>query len=88
MNSGGGAKGTFPLTVPNPHAFADAGFRHVGTDFIDHAGAIAMRDDPRKRYFSRGTQSRFDVRWVHPGGRELDADFARSGVRRFDFANL
>src|SRR5215471_4209504 len=49
----GGAKCTFPLTVPNPYAFADAGLGHARADFIDHPGAIAMRDDARERYFSR-----------------------------------
>src|SRR5262249_55666269 len=88
MNSAGGPEASVSLPVPNPYAFADTGLRHAGTDFVDHAGAIAMRDDARERYFSGGAQAGFDVRRVDAGGGKPDADFAWSCVWRFDFADL
>jgi len=54
-----------PCGIPNPHAFADASRRDVRAHGVDRSGAIAMRNDLRKRQ-STGARpcASFHVRWI------------------------
>ena len=81
------AKRAFPLAVPDPHPLTHPATRNTGPDPVDHARAVAVRDDAGRDHRPRATAP-LAVRRVNAGGAEAHADFARAGLRRLHLADL
>src|SRR5262249_15658650 len=77
-----------PLRVPDPDALARALRRDAVAHHLDHARAVAVRDDPGKGDLAGAALAVFHVGWIDAGGLELDAALAGPRNRRVHIAHL
>jgi hypothetical protein len=64
---GGGAEGALPLTVPDPDPLANARFGDAVADLVDHAGAVAVRDQARPGDLAGRALARLHVGGIDAG---------------------
>ena len=76
------AKGALPLSIPNPHALANAVW-NARTDGVNIACAVAVRNDQRRHQGTSETAAaHLPVRRIDSGGSKPDPDLPRTRLWR------
>src|SRR6516164_6814157 len=77
----GGAKRPVGLRAVGPHPLPDPAAVHSVADGVDHAGAVAVRDDPRKAHRSSlPAGALLGVAGIEAGEADSNPDLTRAGL--------
>src|SRR5450830_1084177 len=71
----------------NSAAVPQARFGDAVAELVDHAGAVAVRDQARPGNLAGRTLARFDIGRVDAGVAEFDPHLAGAGLRRLDLSH-